>query len=197
MPHNSQICFSAKTQVGILMLMALIISFSQKQAFVIKCFMINLCICYLGYPPQNIHSWGRGGTASFHNRDCHLLMRWIIVKTSYFSVSRCENIFLWVLKYMHAYTTYCTLVSRSIYLHHINIYVVQCICHILRYTCWAFLLNYIDTGVLLGNILCVKLIRNYVRDPSGLLSISSLEWGYRWLHFLPLHGLKWQASACL
>ena len=33
---------------------------------------------------------------------------------------------------------------------------------------------YIDTSVLLENIPCVKSIRNYIRDPSGVFSISSL-----------------------
>ena len=33
---------------------------------------------------------------------------------------------------------------------------------------------YIDTSVLLGNTLLVKFIRNYIRDPSGAFSISSL-----------------------
>ena len=36
------------------------------------------------------------------------------------------------------------------------------------------LLYYIDRSVLLENTLRVKFIRNYIRDPSGVFSISSL-----------------------
>ena len=35
-------------------------------------------------------------------------------------------------------------------------------------------LYYIDRSVLLENTLRVKFIRNYIRDPSGVFSISSL-----------------------
>ena len=41
---------------------------------------------------------------------------------------------------------------------------------------------YIDTSVLLENIPCVKSIRNYIRDPSGVFSISSLV-RICWHHF--------------
>ena len=48
---------------------------------------------------------------------------------------------------------------------------------------------YIDTSVLLGNIPCVKLIRIYIRDPSGIFSKSSLM--RIWMTSFPLlHGLN-------
>ena len=34
---------------------------------------------------------------------------------------------------------------------------------------------YIDTSVLLGNIPCEKLVRNYIRDPSGIFHILTCE----------------------